>query len=82
MNKQECIERAERARHQARVRTASAALYAATFGGNSELAQKAFLDADVASEAARKWEWMASLHAKTRGSLLRKRELPVWMFGF
>lgn len=82
MNKQECIERAERARHRARVRTASAALYAATFGGNSDLAQKAFLDADVASEAALKWEWLARIHPKTRGSLIRKQQLPAWMFGF
>ena len=82
MNKQECIDRANRARHEQKVRTASATLYASEFGGNSDLAQKAFLDADVAAEAALKWDWLASVHHKTRNSLIRNKSLPAFMFGF
>jgi len=82
MNKAECIRRAENARHEQKARNASAAIYAVAFGGNSDLAQKAFLDADIAGEAARKWDWLANIHPKSREALIRRGDLPDFMFSF
>ena len=82
MTKQEALARAEAARHAATVKQATVALYAVTFGGNDKLTQDAMLDADVATEAAIKWEWVARLHPASRAKLLRDKSLPAFMFGF
>ena len=82
MDKTECITRAERARQEQRACNDRAALYAAAFGGSSDLAQHEFKAADVAGEAAIKWDWLAGIHPKSRDSLIRKGDLPASMFGF
>ena len=82
MTKIEALNKAQAARHAANVAQARVALYAVTFGGNDTLTQAASLEADVATEAAQKWEWVASLHPATRISLIRKQSLPAFMFGY
>ena len=82
MTKVEALNKAQAARHAATVKQASVALYAVTFGGNDSLTQAAMLDADVATEAAQKWEWVAAMHPATRNSMIRKQALPTFMFGY
>jgi len=82
MNKAECIKKAKAARYAAKGAKASAAIYAAFFGGADDLTQKALLDADVATEVAAKWERIAEWHPKTRAAALRNGEIPAYMFGY
>jgi hypothetical protein len=82
MTKIEALNRAKAARHAAKVALARHAMLATVFGGNDKLAQHAMLEADVANEAAQKWEWVAAVHPATRASLLRKQALPSFMFGY
>ena len=82
MTKTDALARANAARHAAKLALTRHALYATTFGGNSELAQKALLDADIATEAATQWERIAQLHHATRAQMLRARSLPAFMFGY
>ena len=82
MTKVEALKKAQAARHVATVAQATVALYAVTFGGNDNLTQGAMLDADVAMEAAQKWEWVAAMHPATRNSMIRKQALPTFMFGY
>jgi len=82
MTKVEALKKAQAARHAATVAQATVALYAVTFGGNDKLTQGAMLDADVAMEAAQKWEQVASMHPATRNSMIRKQTLPTFMFGY
>lgn len=82
MTKNECLERAARARHESKVAAESAALYALTFGGNDKLTQDAFLRSDVAAEAAKKWEQIAEWNPATRNAAMRKQQLPAFIFGY
>ena len=82
MNKTECLNKAEAARHAAKVALARHALYATTFGGSDKLTQAALLEHDVAIEAHNKWMDVAQMHPSTRTSLIRKQALPTWMFGY
>lgn len=82
MTKIEAINKAQAARHAAKVALARHALYATTFGGNDPLTQKAMLEHDVALEAHNKWMDVAFLHPSTRRSLIRKQSLPAFMFGY
>jgi len=82
MTKVEALKNAQAARHAATVTQATVALYAVTFGGNDSLTQRAMLDANVAMEAAQKWEWVAAMHPATRKNLIRKQALPTFMFGY
>lgn len=82
MTKQECIEQANKAKMAAERHNKQAAILAAAFGGTDELTKKAFADADAATLAAVKWEWMATIHPKTRDSIIRQQELPSWMFAW
>jgi hypothetical protein len=82
MTKVEALNKAQAARHAATVKQATVALYAVTFGGNDNLTQAAMLDADVATEAAQKWEQVAAMHPATRNSMIRKQALPTFMFGY
>jgi hypothetical protein len=82
MKKTECLDRVARCEHAAKVATESAALFLVTFGSNDQLTQKAFLDRDIAIEAAGKWRNLASLHPKTRDSMIRSETLPLFMFGY
>lgn len=59
MTKEDCLLRAGACRHQAKVATTRAVLYAATFGGADKLTQDAMLESDCANEAAKKWDWLA-----------------------
>lgn len=80
ITKTDCINRANKARHGAKVANTTAALYAVTFGGNDSMTQKAFQDADVAIEVAKKWEQLAALHPATRAKLFRSNTLPSYLF--
>jgi hypothetical protein len=82
MNKQQALEKAESARHAAKLALTRHALYATTFGGNDKLTQAAMLEHDVALEAFNKWMDVAQMHPSTRASLIRKQSLPAWMFGY
>lgn len=82
MNKQDCLARAEACRHQAKVATERSALYASTFGGADKLTQDALLEADCANEAAKKWDWLASIHPATRNAFFRKGDLPSFIFQY
>lgn len=82
MNKQQALEKAEAARHAAKLALTRHALYATTFGGNDKLTQAAMLEHDVALEAFNKWMDVAQMHPSTRASLIRKQSLPAWMFGY
>lgn len=82
MTKQEALNKAQAARHAAKLALARYALYATTFGGNDQLTQAAMLEHDMALEAFNKWMDVADLHPSTRASLIRKQALPVWMFGY
>ena len=82
MTKTEALNKAEAARHAAKLALARHALYATTFGGNDKLTQAAMLEHDVAIEAHNKWMDVAYMHPKTRASLLRKQSLPAFMFGY
>jgi len=82
MTKTQALQRAEAARHAAKLALARHALYASTFGGNDKLAQHAMLEHDVALEAHNKWMWVAELHPATRRSMIRKQSLPAFMFGY
>lgn len=82
MKKTDALARADAARHAAKLALARHALYATTFGGNSELAQKALLDSDTATEAANQWERIAQLHHATRAHMLRTHSIPTFMFGY
>ena len=80
MTKQEALQRAEAARHAAKVISARAALYATTFGGTDKLTQDAMRDADVALEVAGCWERFSNLHPKTRAAALRNCKVPAFWF--
>lgn len=82
MTKTEAIQRAEAARHAAKLALTRHALYATTFGGNDKLTQDAMLEHDIAIEAHNKWMEVAHMHPATRASLIRKQSLPTFMFGF
>lgn len=82
MTKQEALNKAQAARHAAKLALARHALYATTFGGNDPLTQAAMLEHDVALEAFSKWMDVAELHPSTRRSLIRKQSLPAFMFGY
>jgi hypothetical protein len=82
MNKTQALQKAEAARHAAKLAIARHALYATTFGGNDALTQHAMLEHDVAIEAHNKWMDVALMHPKTRASLIRKQALPTFMFGY
>ena len=82
MTKSQAIKQAEAARHAAKLALARHALMATTFGGNDKLAQDSMLEHDVALEAHNKWMWVATLHPKTRRSLIAKMQLPAFMFGY
>ena len=82
MTKLEALNKAKAARHAATVKQATVALYAVTFGGNDSLTQTAMLDADVATEAAQRWERVAAMHPATRKSMIRKQSLPAFIFGY
>ena len=82
MNKQDCLNKALAASHAANLATARAAMYAKAFGGNDKLTQDALLEADVAMEAAAKWNKIAEWHPKTRDAAIRNQSLPAFMFGF
>lgn len=82
MNKAECLKYAANARHESKVANESAIVLANVFGGSDSTVQDALQRRDVADEAASKWEWMARLHPATRNSLLRKQQLPLFMFRF
>lgn len=82
MTKIEAIQKAESARHAAKLAMARHAIYATTFGGSDKLTQDALLEHDVAIEAHNKWMDVAQLHPATRNSLIRKQALPSWMFGY
>jgi hypothetical protein len=82
MTKIEAINKAEAARHAAKLALARHALYAVTFGGNDKLTQGAMLEHDVAIEAHSKWMDVAHMHPAKRSSLIRKQALPSFMFGY
>lgn len=82
MKKQECLERAARCRHAAKVSQEAAALMARTFGGGDKLTQEALLKVDVAHEAARLWEKVATWHPSTRARTIREQSLPAFIFGY
>ena len=82
MNKQQALEKAEAARHAAKLALARHALYATTFGGSDKLTQAAMLEHDVAIEAHNKWMDVAQMHPSTRANVIRKQMLPSWMFGY
>lgn len=82
MTKQECLERAARCRHSAQVSQETAALMAQTFGGKDKLTQEALLKADVARDAARLWEKVATWHPSTRARTIREKTLPAYIFGY
>jgi hypothetical protein len=82
MTKVEALQKAKAARHSATVAQATVALYAVTFGGNDSLTQSAMLDADVAMEAAQKWEQVAAMHPATRKSIIKKMSLPSFIFAY
>jgi len=82
MTKTEAIQHAAAARHAAKLALARHALYATTFGGDDALTQAALVEHDAAIEAHNKWMDVAHLHPKTRDSLLRKKALPSFMFGY
>jgi hypothetical protein len=82
MTKIEALNKAEAARHAAKLALTRHALYATTFGGNDALTQAALLEHDVALEAHNKWMDVAQMHPRTRDSLIRKQSLPSWMFGY
>jgi len=82
MTKIEAINKAQAARHAAKLALARHAVYAVAFGGNDKLTQDALLAHDVAIEAHNKWMDVAYLHPSTRRSLIRKQSLPAFMFGY
>lgn len=82
MNKFECLQRAEAARHAAKLALSRHALMATAFGGADKLAQDALLEHDVAIEAHNKWMDVAQLHPSQRASLIRKQSLPAWLFNY
>lgn len=82
MTKIEALNKAEAARHAAKLALARHAMYAVAFGGNDKLTQDALLAHDVAIEAHNKWMDVAYLHPSTRRSLIRKQSLPAFMFGY
>ena len=82
MNKAQALEKAQAARHAAKLALARHALYATTFGGNDALTQHAMLEHDVAIEAHNKWMDVALMHPKTRASLICRQALPTFMFGY
>jgi hypothetical protein len=82
MNKAECLKKAEAAAHTCNVITARAAMYASAFGGSDKLTQDALRDRDVAAEVSIKWQQIAKMHPATRRSMLAKRQLPAYMFGY
>jgi len=82
MNKAECLNRAEAAAHACKVLTARAEMYINAFGGSDNLSQCALMDRDVAYEVCLKWQRIAELHPSTRNAMLRKRQIPEYMFGY
>lgn len=82
MNKTECIRRAEAARHEAKLALERHALMASTFGGAHKLAQDALVAHDAAIEAHNKWMDVAYLHPSTRQALIRKGQLPAFIFAY
>lgn len=82
MKKAECLAAAAAARHAAKVASARAALYAASFGGADQLTQKALMEVDVAIEVASKWEQVAAWNPATRRAAIRANRLPAFMFGY
>lgn len=82
MTKQEALQRAEAARHAAKVIAARVALYATTFGGADKLTQDAMMEHDVAIEVHYKWMDVAQMHPRTRARLIRTQALPAYMFGY
>lgn len=82
MTKQEALQRAEAARHAAKVIAARVALYATTFGGADKLTQDAMMEHDVAIEVHHKWLDVAQMHPRTRARLIRTQALPAYMFAY
>ena len=82
MKKSECLKKAEAAAHACKVITARAAMYANAFGGSDKLTQDALRERDVAYEVCTKWQRIAELHPSTRKSMIIKRQIPAYMFGY
>lgn len=81
MTKTECLSRAEAAKQAQEKAIERAALYTVSFGGSSELATKAADEVSRLYKAERAWLDLAKTHPKTRDAMIRKGDLPVWMFG-
>lgn len=82
MNKADCIAYADRCRAAAEEAAKRAALFAATFGGDDELAKRALQRVERDNDAAREWDKVAAMHPQTRAKLLRDNALPSEMFGY
>ena len=82
MNKQECKDQANRARHAAKVAAARFALYSTTLGQGDAMTRQANLDMDVALEAATRWERIADLHPAARAAMIRRGSIPALIFVF
>lgn len=82
MNKQDCLNAAERADVVAAKAQERAALYIQVFGGSDSLVESTLAEARKARNAASEWRRIADWHHKRRSKALRDQTLPIWMFGF
>lgn len=82
MTPMQCIETARRAEEAARKARERLALLAVTFGGASELAQRAESENIAAMHAAAAWRQLAAVHPQTRARILRSKQLPTSIFGY
>ena len=80
MLKSECLDRAAKCAHECKVISERIVLYTVTFGGSDPLTQKAMLERDVAYEACERWKRLANVHPKARAAMVRRGQIPAWMF--
>lgn len=82
MTPRDCEDIARRAELAAKQAGGRLALFAVTFGGSSELAQRADAEQRAAIHAAQVWRTVATMHPQTRARVLRDRALPSSIFGY
>lgn len=82
MNKQACLEAAERAAKAAQEAKSRFALYMSTFGGKDNLTACAEAEMTQAIRASSEWKRIAEWHPASRNKALRDRSLPAYLFGY
>jgi len=82
MTKEECLERAARARAQHEKDIERFATLAVLFGSNDTLTQAAQAEADKSRKASNEWVRVSQWHPSTRAAAIRRQSLPVFMFGY